>query len=113
LFRELGIPTPPFFSVDSLSDLRSAIEEIGLPAVLKTRRLGYDGKGQRVLRDEASIDAAWRSLGGSQLIVEQFVPFHHALSVIGVRARSGGCGRASSPVWEMATREEKRKTRDT
>ena len=89
LFRELEIPTPAFFSVDSLPDLRSAIEEIGLPAVLKTRRLGYDGKGQRVLRDEASIDAAWRSLGGSQLIVEQFVPFQHELSVIGVRDCAG------------------------
>src|SRR5690606_41366595 len=47
LYQSLDIPTPPFAPVDSLADLRAAVEEIGLPAVLKTRRLGYDGKGQR------------------------------------------------------------------
>ena len=50
LFGRLGIPTPPFRAVDSLADLEAAVAALGLPGVLKTRRLGYDGKGQRVLR---------------------------------------------------------------
>jgi 5-(carboxyamino)imidazole ribonucleotide synthase len=89
LFRELEIPTPGFFRVDSSSDLLSGVEQIGLPVVLKTRRMGYDGKGQRVIREEGAIDAAWESLRGSPLIVEQLIPFQHELSVIGVRDCAG------------------------
>jgi 5-(carboxyamino)imidazole ribonucleotide synthase len=89
MFEELGIPTPPFAPVDSLEDLRAAVGSIGLPAVLKTRRMGYDGKGQVVLRDHASLETAFTTLGGSMLIVEKFVPFQHELSVIGVRDPKG------------------------
>jgi 5-(carboxyamino)imidazole ribonucleotide synthase len=89
LFLGLEIPTPLFVAVDTLDDLRSAIGRIGLPAVLKTRRMGYDGKGQQVIRDQASLETAWRSLHGVPLIVEQFVPFQHELSVIGVRNSRG------------------------
>lgn len=85
MFEELGIPTPAFAAVDSLEDLRSATESIGFPAVLKTRRMGYDGKGQVVIRDRGSIESAFNALGRSNLIVERFVPFQHELSVIGVR----------------------------
>lgn len=89
LFQELAIPTPQFAPVDSLDQLRSAATQIGLPAVLKTRRLGYDGKGQVVVRDEASIEGAWKQIGGSPLLLEKYVSFQHELSVIGVRDRAG------------------------
>src|SRR5438552_12919945 len=78
--RSLGIATAPFQAVDSLADLRTAVEVIGLPAVLKTRRGGYDGKGQVVLRDPAERDAAWTRLGEVQCILEGFVPFGRELS---------------------------------
>jgi 5-(carboxyamino)imidazole ribonucleotide synthase len=89
LFRSLDIPTPPFFKVDSLGDLRLAVEQTGVPAVLKTRRMGYDGKGQTVIRDRAAIEPAFAKLGGRPLIVEGFVAFQHELSVIGVRDAEG------------------------
>ena len=89
LFRELGIPTPPFAPIDSLDELRSAVVRIGYPAVLKTRRMGYDGKGQIVIRDAASVEKAWKKLGGSRLLLEQYVSFQHELSVIGVRDQGG------------------------
>lgn len=89
LFRDLGIPTPPFAPVDSLEQLRDAAAQIGLPLVLKTRRLGYDGKGQVVIRGEASIEGAWKQLRGSPLLVEKYVAFQHELSVIGVRDPDG------------------------
>ena len=63
LFRQLKIPTPPFMAVDSLDDLRAAAAQIGLPGVLKTRRLGYDGRGQFYLRKPADIETAWETLG--------------------------------------------------
>jgi 5-(carboxyamino)imidazole ribonucleotide synthase len=90
-FIALGIPTPLFAAVDTISDLRSAASSIGLPLVLKTRRMGYDGKGQAVIRDAASLDAAWDQLGRAEtgLIVEKFVSFQHELSVIGVRRADG------------------------
>jgi 5-(carboxyamino)imidazole ribonucleotide synthase len=89
LFQELGIPTPGFAPVDSLDDLQSAVTRIGLPLVLKTRRMGYDGKGQAVLRDELSVERAWKQLGGSRLLAEKYVAFQHELSVIGVRDPAG------------------------
>jgi 5-(carboxyamino)imidazole ribonucleotide synthase len=89
LFEELGIPTPAFASVDCFEDLRSAVARIGLAVVLKTRRMGYDGKGQVVIRDMTSLEDAWKLLGGSPLLVEKFVSFQHELSVIGVRDKAG------------------------
>ena len=89
LFRELGIPTAPFMAVDTRADLNRAAAMIGLPAVLKTRTLGYDGKGQAVLRNAGDLDAAWARLGGARLILEGFVPFDREVSVIAVRGRSG------------------------
>ena len=58
LFAEIGLDTPAFAAVDSLDDLRTAVARIGFPAVLKTRRLGYDGKGQAILRAPEDVDAA-------------------------------------------------------
>jgi 5-(carboxyamino)imidazole ribonucleotide synthase len=88
-FQNLGIATAPFAPVDSRADLDAAIAQIGLPAVLKTRRLGYDGKGQVVLREMADAGAAWAALGGTPLIVEGFVPFTRELSILAARGRNG------------------------
>jgi len=88
-FRSLDIETAPFARVDDRDDLDRALAEIGLPAILKTRRFGYDGRGQRVLREAADVDAAWRALGGEPLILEGFVPFDREVSVIAVRGRDG------------------------
>ncbi len=85
----LGIPTPPFAAVESRADFDAGLTTIGLPAVLKTRRFGYDGKGQAVLSTPADADAAWDRLGGRPLILEGFVPFDRELSLIAVRGRSG------------------------
>lgn len=89
LFRQLGIATPPFATVDTLADLERAVQTIGLPAVLKTRTLGYDGKGQYVLRQSDDVAIAWESLGGVPLILEGFVSFQREISIIGVRSRNG------------------------
>lgn len=89
LFRNLGIPTPKFHGVDSLTSLRAACSDLGLPAVLKTRRLGYDGKGQRVLRAPEDIEAAWEALGSVPLIIEQFIPFDFEVSILAARSISG------------------------
>ncbi|MCJ2089892.1 5-(carboxyamino)imidazole ribonucleotide synthase [Methylobacterium sp. E-005] len=87
----LGIPTAPFQAVDTPDDLDRAIAAIGLPAVLKTRRFGYDGKGQRILRERAEGDrnALFAEFGGAPLILEGFVPFEREVSVVGARARDG------------------------
>jgi 5-(carboxyamino)imidazole ribonucleotide synthase len=89
LFGRLGIPTPAFRAVDSLADLRAAVTAIGLPCVLKTRRLGYDGRGQHYLRRPSDVEAAWKALGGAQLILEGFVDFDREVSIIGARSTSG------------------------
>jgi 5-(carboxyamino)imidazole ribonucleotide synthase len=93
LFHECGIDTPPFMAVDTRADLERALATIGAPAILKTRRFGYDGKGQFRLATVADADAAWAALGASAaqhgLILEAFVPFDRELSVIAVRARDG------------------------
>ena len=89
LFQLLEIPTPKFAAVDSLADLRNAVAQLGLPLVLKTRRLGYDGKGQVVIRDEARVEEAFRQVQGAACIVEELVPFQHELSSIGVRDANG------------------------
>lgn len=89
LFRQLKIPTPPFMAVDSIEDLRAAVAKIGLPGVLKTRRLGYDGRGQFYLRKPADIETAWQTLGTVPLIYEGFVNFTREVSIIGVRSTRG------------------------
>lgn len=89
LFTDLAIPTPPFAAVNQMEDLKRAVARMGLPLVLKTRRMGYDGKGQAVIRDASSLEAAWRQLGGQPLLVEKYVEFQHELSVIGVRDAAG------------------------
>jgi 5-(carboxyamino)imidazole ribonucleotide synthase len=89
MFRELKIPTPEFADLHSQADLDAAVARIGLPAVLKTRTLGYDGKGQKVLRMPADVTGAFAELGGVPCILEGFVPFSGEVSLIAVRARDG------------------------
>ena len=93
LFRDLGIPVGAFADVDSLDVLRSEVERLGGACILKTRRLGYDGKGQFRIKSPADVDAAWEALGAQAatvgLIVEAFIPFERELSVVAVRSRDG------------------------
>ncbi|MGD8321199.1 MAG: 5-(carboxyamino)imidazole ribonucleotide synthase [Gemmatimonadota bacterium] len=90
-FVDADIPTSPFVGVDSLDALRAGVEAIGLPAVAKTRRFGYDGKGQAVLRTRADVDDAWEEVGGVPLLLEGFVDFRRELSILSVRAADGSC----------------------
>jgi 5-(carboxyamino)imidazole ribonucleotide synthase len=103
LFSRLGIATAPHANVDGLPDLERAIVAIGLPAVLKTRREGYDGKGQRVLREASDAASALAALGGRDLILEGFVPFTRELSILAVRGADGAT--AFWPVVENVHRE--------
>jgi 5-(carboxyamino)imidazole ribonucleotide synthase len=89
LFTRLSIPTPPFRAVDSRADLLAAVAALGLPCVLKTRRLGYDGKGQHYLRKASDVASAWAALGGVPLILEGFVRFDREVSIIGARSTTG------------------------
>jgi len=88
-FERLGIPTPTFVAVESWDDLKNALNDMGLPAVLKTRRFGYDGKGQAVIRKTEDVSAAWQSLGGVPLILESFVAFEREVSMLAIRSRQG------------------------
>jgi 5-(carboxyamino)imidazole ribonucleotide synthase len=88
-FVKLSIPTTRFSAVDDRAGLARAVTGIGLPGVLKTRRMGYDGKGQCVLRTAADIDRAWQTLGSVPLLYEELVPFDFEVSIIGARSRSG------------------------
>ena len=88
-FTRLGMETPGYAEVNSRTDLQAAVEALGLPAVVKTRRMGYDGKGQMVLRDAEDLELAWRKLGEYPLIVEQWVAFDHECSITAVRSGDG------------------------
>jgi 5-(carboxyamino)imidazole ribonucleotide synthase len=97
LFRSLGIPTPEFVAIDSTADAAAAAE-LGWPVVLKTRRLGYDGRGQRVASSVAALAAAWQELGGVPCIAEAWVPFQREVSLIGVQG--AGVERVFYPLAE-------------
>lgn len=84
-FERLGIPTPRFRLVNTREDLGRAIEHTGLPVVLKTRRWGYDGKGQKIVSSVSDLDSAWQAMGGEPLIAESFVRFERELSLVAVR----------------------------
>ena len=102
-FRSVGIPTPEFAAVGSRHELDEAIRAIGLPAVLKTSRGGYDGKGQRVLRTAGDADRAWTDLGALPLVLEAFVEFTRELSIVAVRSVDGAV--ACWPVVENEHRD--------
>lgn len=89
LLTGLGIAVPPYHKVYSRTDLMEGLEKLGYPAVLKTRRLGYDGKGQAILRDPEDRERAWQRLGNSELVLEAFIPFDAECSLVAVRGRDG------------------------
>ncbi|MDF1621035.1 5-(carboxyamino)imidazole ribonucleotide synthase [Pseudothioclava nitratireducens] len=87
--NELGLATAPFAAVDDATDLAEAIAEIGCPAILKTRRFGYDGKGQVRLKSESDAETALADMAGAPSILERFVDFTAEISVIAARNPSG------------------------
>jgi 5-(carboxyamino)imidazole ribonucleotide synthase len=91
LFRELGIPTAAFATVDDQDSLNAALADVGVPAILKTRRLGYDGKGQARIDEPREAHEAFASLGSGEvpLLLEARVPFRRELSLLGVRGVDG------------------------
>jgi 5-(carboxyamino)imidazole ribonucleotide synthase len=89
LFARLRIPVADHVAVDSKTDLTRATRELGIPGILKTRRLGYDGKGQYVIRHARDLEEAWASLAGSPLIYEKFQAFSREVSIIGARSTQG------------------------
>ena len=89
LFDVLEIPLPGYHAIDTREDMDLAAAQLGLPMVIKTRRFGYDGKGQFVAKTAEDLNAAWEELGGQALIAEQWVPFEYEVSCIGVRSVSG------------------------
>jgi len=89
LFGTIGLDTPDYAVVDTLDDLQRAVARIGTPSILKTRRLGYDGKGQFRLKSPADAETAWQAIGAAPSVLEAFVPFERELSVIAVRSREG------------------------
>lgn len=88
-FDRLRIPVAPYRLVDSLADLETAIDDVGVPGILKTRRFGYDGKGQARISARSEAEAAWNTLGPAPLIYERIVEFERELSVIAVRSQDG------------------------
>src|SRR5437879_1336170 len=87
--KRLGIGTADYADVSSAAELRAAVGKIGLPAVLKTRRFGYDGKGQAIIRDGDDPDRIWEDLGTRSAILEAFIPFEREISVIAARSADG------------------------
>ena len=89
LFERLGIPTTRWQAVSSRAQLERAMREIGLPGVIKTRRLGYDGKGQAVVKTREDAARAWDEMGSVGLIYEEWIPYDCEVSIIGARSRRG------------------------
>jgi 5-(carboxyamino)imidazole ribonucleotide synthase len=85
LFRSLHIPTAPFVAVDRAQDLEEAASALGWPLVLKARRMGYDGRGQRIVPCREELSAAWQELGRVSSIAEGWIDFEREVSLIGVR----------------------------
>ncbi len=88
-FKDLGIAVPDFVAVNSLADLQQAAATLTYPFIVKTRTLGYDGKGQSLLKSEVDLQPAWESVQGSACIAEAFVPFSREVSIIAARSVSG------------------------
>jgi 5-(carboxyamino)imidazole ribonucleotide synthase len=87
--RELGIATAPYADVPTAEALSGALDTVGRPAILKTRRFGYDGKGQFRVRDAGDLGAAWKAIGEQPAILEAFVPFEREVSVVAARGQDG------------------------
>lgn len=87
--NSLGAPTAPYHNVESLEDLKAGIAKVGLPAIIKTRRFGYDGKGQATIKSEADIDSAYAAMNGQPAILEGFIDFDFETSVLICRSTTG------------------------
>ena len=87
--RNLGLLVPDFLPVDSVESLMAAVATLGRPSVLKTRRFGYDGKGQAMLKPDTNLADAWSAIGQSPAILEQFIPFEREVSVVAARNAAG------------------------
>jgi 5-(carboxyamino)imidazole ribonucleotide synthase len=103
VFARAGMAVPAFAAVSSADELQQALAHTGLPAVMKTRRLGYDGKGQAAIRAPQDVEPAWRALGGAPSVVESLVDLRRELSIVAVRDRHGDC--AFYPVAENVHRD--------
>jgi 5-(carboxyamino)imidazole ribonucleotide synthase len=103
LFRSLGIPTAEFVAIDSERDFAAAAERLGWPLVLKTRRMGYDGRGQRVVSSARELDSAWRELGAVPSIAEAWIRFEREVSLLAVQGANGQ--RAFYPLAENVHRD--------
>lgn len=86
---DLGLNVAPYANVETSADLTAAIASVGTPSILKTRRFGYDGKGQARLKTTDDAQSAWDALGNSPCVLEGFIDFSHEVSVIGARSQSG------------------------
>lgn len=89
LFASLDIPTTRYAPVNSFAELEDALRTIGLPAVLKTRRMGYDGKGQFVIQAPNDVSQAWAQLGSDPLLLESHVLLTRELSILALRGQDG------------------------
>jgi len=89
LFQRLGIPTTEFAEIENVEEFDRAVARLGLPSILKTRRMGYDGKGQSLLQTKEDVEAVRRGLPAEPLILEKFVPFTREVSILGVRSTKG------------------------
>lgn len=87
--NQLDIETAPFKDVSTIEEARTALIEIGYPAVLKTRRFGYDGKGQAIVKSEDDLENAWKQLNNDSIIIEGFIPFDLEISVVAARGQDG------------------------
>ncbi len=87
--NECGVETAPFASVNSLNDLEAAVEKLGRPSILKTTRMGYDGKGQALIRPETDLESAYDSMAGAESVLEGFVDFQREISVVIARSACG------------------------
>ncbi|WP_375280153.1 5-(carboxyamino)imidazole ribonucleotide synthase [Pseudooctadecabacter sp.] len=85
----IGLQTAPYVAVDDAESLQQAIDQIGTPAILKTRRMGYDGKGQSRLMSPDDADKALADMAGAPAVLEGFIDFSHEVSVIGTRSLDG------------------------
>lgn len=101
-FNDIGIATAPWAEVNSEADLRDALQRIGRPAVLKTTRLGYDGKGQVKIGPATDLAQAWAGMAGAPAVLEGFIDFAGEISVIVARGLDGQCV-AFDPAWNVHT----------
>lgn len=89
LFQSLGIKTPPLALVNDQQTLEDGVDKVGFPCVLKTRTMGYDGKGQKVLKSRADVPGTFEELGSVPMILEGFIEFEYEISCVGVRSQTG------------------------